>query len=100
MTRFFVAAPYVCAVLPFLVLATLGAPLGHDFEFELVRVAAYAHAWQDGQLPPYWGGDLYAGYGSPIFLFYGHVYLAIASVLSTLTHGYALGSLLALACIT
>lgn len=101
MNRLFVTAPYVCTVSAFLVFAIAGsAPLGHDFHFELVRLAAYAHAWQDGQLPPYWGGDLYAGYGSPIFLFYGHVYLAVAAAISALTHGYALGSVLALACIT
>lgn len=50
-----------------------GFPQGHDWSFELVRVAEYARALP-AQWPPAWAGNLYGGYGSPIFLFYAPLY--------------------------
>jgi hypothetical protein len=88
--------PWCALSLPFLYIALIGMPLGHDWPLELVRVAAYRHALEDGQLPPYWAGDLYQGFGSPIFLFYGQICLAIASVTSWLTGSFSSGLILAL----
>src|SRR5258706_16477610 len=47
-----------------------GFPLGHDWQYELVRVSEYQAALIAGQLPPYWSENLYAGYGSPVFFYY------------------------------
>ena len=55
--------------------------MGHDWIFELVRLAEFRHAAESGQLPPFWAPDLYGGFGSPIFLFYPPLYLTVASVL-------------------
>lgn len=60
-------------------LLTMSFPKGHDWLFELVRVSEFKSALLNGQLPPYWAENQYAGYGSPIFLFYAPLY----SVLST-----------------
>jgi hypothetical protein len=66
-----------------------GFPQGSDWLYELVRVSEYRSALADGQLPPAWASNLYAGYGSPIFLFYAPLFLFVASVL-----GAASGSVL------
>src|SRR6185369_9866145 len=42
----------------------------HDGEAHLARFAAYTKAFQDGQFPPRWAGDLNFGYGTPVFIFY------------------------------
>ena len=89
--------PFVAAALPWVWVAHRGAPVGHDFTLELTRLAAYSHALRDAQLPPFWAGDLYAGYGSPIFLFYGHVYLAVASLAAVLFGSWTTGAWTALA---
>jgi hypothetical protein len=70
-----------------------GFPRGHDWTFELVRVAEYQAALASGQVPPHWGENLYAGYGSPVFLFYAPLFSAGASML-----GWMLGSATAGAC--
>jgi hypothetical protein len=71
-----------------------GFPKGHDWSFELVRIAEYQAALAAGQLPPYWGENLYGGYGSPVFLFYAPLFSAAASllgwVLDSAAHGAAL----------
>jgi uncharacterized membrane protein len=59
-----------------------GFPAGHDWSYELVRVAEYAHALADGQVPPYWASNLYTGYGSPVFLFYAPLFVFLASFTS------------------
>jgi len=89
--------PFVAAALPWVWVAHRGAPVGHDFTLELTRLAAYSHALRDAQLPPFWAGDLYAGYGSPIFLFYGHVYLAVESLAAVLFASWTTGAWTALA---
>lgn len=60
-----------------------GFPQGHDWSFELVRVAEYGRALA-AQWPPAWAGNLYGGYGSPIFLFYAPLYAFGSSVFSAL----------------
>ena len=55
--------------------------MGHDWIFELVRLAEFRHAVAAGQIPPFWAPDLYGGFGSPIFLFYPPLYLTTASLL-------------------
>lgn len=44
--------------------------LSHDGEAHVARFAAYYKAFQDGQFPLRWAGDLNYGYGSPVFIFY------------------------------
>lgn len=63
-------------------LVRYGFPAGHDWPFELVRLSEYRTALADGQWPPYWGSNLYHGYGSPIFTYYGGLYCLVASLLS------------------
>ncbi len=54
-------------------------PFGHDWIFELVRLEEYYAALQSGQIFPYWGNNLYNGFGSPIFLYYAPLYNILAS---------------------
>ncbi|MGH7293184.1 MAG: hypothetical protein ACREJT_18335, partial [Myxococcota bacterium] len=61
-----------------------GFPAGHDWLYELVRVAEYGAALGAGQLPPYWSENLYAGYGSPVFVFYAPLFSAGASLFAEL----------------
>ncbi len=42
----------------------------HDGEAHVARFAAYYKAYQDGQFPARWAGDLNFRYGSPLFIFY------------------------------
>jgi hypothetical protein len=74
--------PYLAFLVAIWPLAIHGFPRGHDWSFELVRVAEYQAALGAGQLLPYWGENLYAGYGSPIFLFYAPAFLFLSSILS------------------
>jgi len=74
-----------------------GFPQGHDRSFELVRIAEYGHALAGGPLPPAWAGNLYGGYGSPIFLFYAPLYAAFASAFAFISGSIPLGAVLALA---
>lgn len=92
--------PWLAAAVPFACVALRGFPAGDDWQLELARVAAYAHAWADGQWPPFWAPQLYAGYGSLIFLFYGHVFLSLASLCALATGSYAAGFLTALALVS
>jgi hypothetical protein len=56
-------------------------PQGHDLGAELVRIVEFRHALISGQLPPYWAENAYAGYGSPIFLYYAPFFSFVASLL-------------------
>lgn len=58
---------------------------GHDWLFELVRIAQFRDALTDAPFPPAWAGDLYGGYGSPIFLFYSPLFLLGASSLAAVS---------------
>jgi len=74
----------VAAVLGFVVclpLLAYGYPQGHDWLFELVRVVEYKEALSGGQGLPFWAGDLYRGFGSPIFVFYAPLYSACSALL-------------------
>ena len=42
----------------------------HDGEAQVARFASYFTAFQDGQFPPRWAGNLNYGYGYTVFLFY------------------------------
>jgi hypothetical protein len=95
--RLISALPWASAAAPFICIGVRGFPGGDDWRLELARVAAYSHAWADAQWPPFWAPDLYAGFGSPIFLFYGHVAVALASLCALLVGSYAVALLLALA---
>jgi hypothetical protein len=95
--RWISALPWLTAAVPFLVIAYGGFPAGDDWQFELTRIAAYAQALGDRQWPPFWAPHLYGGYGSPAFLFYGQVFVALASAAGTIAGSHGLGFLLALA---
>jgi hypothetical protein len=77
-------------------MAVGGFPIGTDWLHELVRVSEYRSALADGQLPPAWAPNLYAGYGSPIFLFYSPLFLFVASGLTAVSGSVLLGSSIAL----
>lgn len=42
---------------------------GHDSQAHIVRLWQFDKALKDGQLPPAWAPDLYAGRGYPVFIF-------------------------------
>ncbi len=69
-----------------------GFPFGHDWIFELVRIAEYGHALEAGQLPPFWANNLYGGYGSPIFLFYAPLFMLVASAFAAMFDSVAWGA--------
>ena len=73
-----------------------GFPNGHDWIYELVRVAEYGHALANGQYPPYWANNLYGGYGSPIFLFYAPLFMLVASAFAAVLDSIAWGATAAL----
>lgn len=77
--RLLLPAAVLLTCLPIL---SAGFPAGHDWPFELARIAAFRHALTDGQLPPFWADSLYGGFGSPIFLFYAPAFSALAAGLS------------------
>ena len=86
------ALPWLALAIAVSPLFVHGFPRGHDWSFELVRIAEYQAALASGQLPPHWGENLYAGYGSPVFLFYAPLFSAGASLL-----GWTLGASIAAA---
>lgn len=81
------ALPWIACLLAVAPLLARGFPQGHDWLYELVRVSEYQAALVAGQRPPYWAENLYAGYGSPVFLFYAPLFSAGASLC-----GWLLGS--------
>ena len=70
---------FVVVLLTTLPLWQHGIPRGHDWMFELVRIAQMQASLEDGQLPAAWAPDLYHGWGSPIFLFYAPLFALTAS---------------------
>ena len=87
--------PVVAVIVSSVPFIILGFPDGHDSIFGLVRVAEFKSSLVNGQLPPYWGNNLYGGYGSPIFLFYAPVYLFVSTICSVLARSIAGGMILA-----
>jgi hypothetical protein len=85
--------PWVAAAIGCWPLLHGGFPKGHDWLLELVRVAEYQAALAAGQLPPYWAENLYAGYGSPVFLFYAPLFSAAAALAGWLLGSPLLGAL-------
>ena len=57
-----------------------GYPYGHDWIFELVRIAEYSDSLSNTIGMPFWAGNLYYGYGSPIFVYYAPLYVGVASI--------------------
>jgi len=92
--------PWLAAALACVLLVAYGFPMGHDWSFELLRVSEYRSALAAGQWPPFWAGNLYGGYGSPVFLYYAPLFSALAASLSWLTGSLARGSSWALIAIT
>ena len=88
--------PFLAIIISSFPILTLEFPKGHDWYFELVRVSEFKSAIINGQFPPYWGENLYGGYGSPIFLYYAPLYSLIATFLSFITCSIISGSTLAL----
>jgi hypothetical protein len=95
-----VALPWVVCAIACWPLARDGFPRGHDWIFELVRVAEYQAALAAGQLPPAWGENLYGGYGSPVFLFYAPLFSAAAALLGWTLHSVSAGATLGLVLLT
>lgn len=94
-----VPAILLVVALPPIALAPIlarGFPAGHDWLFELVRVAEFGHAVADGQTWPLWAPNLYGGLGSPIFLFYAPLFSWLGHALSRLTGTVPSGAVAAL----
>lgn len=84
-------APFAFIVIIVIMCSALLFPLfkpgfyvSHDGEAHVARFAAYFKAFQDGQIPPRWAGDLNFRYGSPLFIFYYPLPGTIASVIHAL----------------
>jgi len=77
--------PFIALLVSSAPLLTLRFPEGHDWLFELVRTSQFKSALMNGQFPPYWGEDLFRGFGSPIFLFYAPLYSFMFTVCPFLT---------------
>lgn len=69
LVAFIVIIVIICAAFLF-PLFKPGFYVSHDGEAHVARFAAYFKAFQDGQIPPRWAGDLNSGYGSPLFIFF------------------------------
>lgn len=50
-----------------------GIPLSHDGDGHVARIGAYYKAFQDGQFPPRWAGDLNFRFGTSVFIFNYHL---------------------------
>ena len=87
--------PYLAVIIASLPFLTVGFPDGHDSSYGLVRVAEFKASLANGQFPPYWGNNLYGGYGSPIFLFYAPLYLFVSTICSVFARSVAGGMILA-----
>jgi hypothetical protein len=90
------ALPWLAFALGIAPLVVGGFPVGHDWLYELVRVGEYRAALEAGQWPPWWSENLYAGYGSPVFLFYAPLFSATATLLGELSGSVARGASAAL----
>ena len=89
------AIPYLAALIACAPLIVGGFPQGHDWAFELARVAEFSHALGEGQFPPHWAPNLYGGYGSPVFLFYAPAFVTVATTASAVFGSTAAGASLA-----
>jgi len=78
-SRWLEVVPYLAALVSCAPLIADGFPQGHDWTFELARIAEFSHALREGQWPPHWAPNLYGGYGSPVFLFYAPAFAALAN---------------------
>lgn len=58
-----------------------GIPLSHDGDGHIARIGAYYKAFQDGQIPPRWAGDLNFRFGTPVFIFNYQLPYYIATLL-------------------
>jgi hypothetical protein len=94
------AAPWLAFLLSCGPLLAWGFPQGHDWPFELLRVAEYRAALAAGQLPPYWAENLYGGYGSPAFLYYAPLFSACATLFASLLGSVAAGATATLVLVT
>jgi hypothetical protein len=56
-----------------------GFPIGHDIEWEIVRIREYHGVLGEVAWPPRWAPGLARGYGSPIFNFFPPAFLTLAS---------------------
>jgi hypothetical protein len=77
-----------------------GFPHGHDFLFEVPRIAEYRNALAAGQWPPFWAENLYGGFGSPIFLFYAPLFMFVAATSSLPFDSVLIGASLAVVAFT
>ncbi|MCP4006694.1 MAG: hypothetical protein GY725_21150 [bacterium] len=92
--------PWIGVGISCLPLILYGYPEGHDWQTELVRVSEYQSALLAGQFPPVWSENLYAGYGSPVFLFYAPLFSLGASLASWAVGSIPTGSSLLLIVLT
>src|SRR5439155_25706512 len=83
--------PYLAVIIASLPFLTVGFPAGHDSSYGLVRVAEFKSSLVNGQFPPYWGNNLYGGYGSPIFLFYAALFLFVSTICFVFARSIACG---------
>lgn len=74
-----VVAAVLVACAPLLV---HGFPKGTDWSLELVRIAEYRRAWAEPPRPPAWAGDLYAGFGAPVFVYYPPLFSLLSAALA------------------
>ncbi len=88
--------PCVLAIFSCFPMLRSGFPEGHDWIFELVRVAEYSRALESGQVMPYWAEELYWGFGSPIFIYYAPLFAVLASSFSSFFGSVTSGSVAAL----
>lgn len=58
-----------------------GIPLSHDGDGHVARIGGYYKAFQDGQIPPRWAGDLNFRFGTPLFIFNYQFPYYVASLL-------------------
>jgi hypothetical protein len=77
-----------------------GFPKGHDWSLELVRIAEYRNALADGPLPPAWAGDVYGGFGSPVFVYYAPLFAMAAAALAELFGSVESGAIATLVALT
>jgi hypothetical protein len=77
-----------------------GLPKGHDWVYELLRIAEFGEAMRAGQFPPAWAGNLYGGYGSPFFLFYAPFFYLVSAITEFVSGSRVASMILALTIFT
>lgn len=83
----------------FLPLLRSGFIWGHDIRWEIIRVAEYARIIREGVFPVRWGGNLFFGYGYPIYNFFPPLFLTVTSILHIIGLPIELAIKLVLFCI-